>query len=165
MRLERRNSSAQILSWKDKARVKSTNRMRNFLARESALATGAFEALLCTNEGDVSEGTQSNVFAEVDGRVVTPGLDRGALAGVMRAIVLAELESAGRHPVESRLELADLARASEVFLTNTTGRVIPLVEVRGVVKALPGAAGQLSRELGERVRAREDAYRRSKGLA
>jgi branched-subunit amino acid aminotransferase/4-amino-4-deoxychorismate lyase len=144
--------------------VKSTNRMRNFLARESALQSGAFEALLCTHEGDVSEGTQSNVFARIDGRVVTPGLDRGALAGVMRGIVLAELESAGMHPLESRLEIEHLARASEVFLTNTSGRVIPLVEVRGVAKGLPGASGELARLLAERVRAREDAYRRTKGL-
>jgi len=142
--------------------VKSTQRARNFLAREAALASGAFEALLCTHERDVSEATQSNVFALVDGRVITPGLERGALAGIMRGEVLAALRASGRDVAETRLELADLARASEVFLTNTTGRVIPVIEVRGVARGLPGAAGELARELGARIRAREEEYRRSR---
>jgi branched-subunit amino acid aminotransferase/4-amino-4-deoxychorismate lyase len=142
--------------------VKSTNRLRNYLAREAALASGAFEALLCTHEGDVCEGTQSNVFARVDGRVVTPALERGALAGVMRGEVLSALRASGARVEEGRLETADLRRASEVFLTNTTGRVIPVVEVRGLARGLPGAAGECVRDLRPRIRAREEAYRRSR---
>jgi branched-subunit amino acid aminotransferase/4-amino-4-deoxychorismate lyase len=142
--------------------IKSTNRLRNFLAREAALAAGAFEALLCTHAGDVSEGTLSNVFAQIDGTVVTPGLDRGALSGVMRGEVLAELRACGREVAETVLEPEALARASEIFLTNTTGRVIPVLEVRDLVRGLPGAAGELARDLRQRIRAREQAYRRSR---
>lgn len=144
--------------------IKSTNRLRNFLAREAALAAGAFEALLCTDEGDVCEGTQSNVFARIDGRVVTPSLARGALAGVMRGVVLSELRVGGCAVEETKLDPEDLARASEVFLTNTTGRAIPVLEVRGLVAGLPGAAGELVRDLARRIRAREESYRRSRGL-
>jgi branched-subunit amino acid aminotransferase/4-amino-4-deoxychorismate lyase len=144
--------------------VKSTSRLRNFLAREAALASGAYEALLCTHEGDVCEGTQSNVFARIDGRVVTPSLDRGPLAGVMRGEVLAILRASGREVREARLDPFDLARASEVLLTNTTGRAIPVLEVRGVVSRLPGAEGELARELRARIAEREKTYRRSRGL-
>ena len=145
--------------------VKCTSRVRNVLAREAAMASGAFEALLCTNEGDVSEGTQSNVFARVDGRVVTPALERGALAGIMRAEVLSALRASGRDALEGRLEVADLARASEVFLTSTTGRVMPVIEVRNSVRGLPGAQGELARDLRARIAAREDEYRRSRAKA
>ena len=43
--------------------LKSTSRLRNVLAREAAAAAGAWEALMCTEEGDVVEGTISNLFA------------------------------------------------------------------------------------------------------
>lgn len=139
--------------------IKSTNRLRNVLAREAALREGAFEALLCTDEGDVCEGTLSNVFARVDGVTVTPGVERGCLPGIQRGHVLAELESMHEPARVGRLELHDLSRASEVFLTNTTGRVIPVVEVRGVAAGLPGPAGTLVSQLRERLRRREERYR------
>jgi branched-subunit amino acid aminotransferase/4-amino-4-deoxychorismate lyase len=145
--------------------VKCTSRVRNVLARERAMASGAFEALLCTHEGDVSEGTQSNVFAAVDGRVITPALERGALAGIMRAEVLAALRASGRDAIEDRLEPADLARASEVFLTSTTARVVPVLEVRDCVRGLPGARGELVRDLRRRIAVREDEYRRARESA
>src|SRR5262249_52989622 len=107
----------------------------------------------------------SNVFARIDGRVVTPALERGALAGIMRAEVLAALRASGREAIEGRLEPADLARASEVFLTSTTGRVMPVIEVRGCVRGLPGANAGLARALRARVAAREEEYRRSRESA
>src|SRR6185436_16107575 len=42
--------------------VKSTNRLRNVLAREEALARGAWDALIPTEQGDLSEGTFCNLF-------------------------------------------------------------------------------------------------------
>ena len=139
--------------------VKSTNRLRNVLAREAAQRAGAWEALLASDEGDVLEGTVSNVWALVDGVVVTPPEGRGALAGVMRGELLAELAGAGiAHRVE-RLDLADLARAAEVWLSNTTARVIPVLEVGGVVAGLPGPRGELARDLACRIREREARYR------
>ena len=129
------------------------------LAREAAQRAGAWEALLASDEGDVLEGTVSNVWALVDGLVVTPPEERGALAGVMRGELLAELSDAGIAHRVARLELADLARAAEVWLSNTTGRVIPVVEVQGVAARLPGPRGELARDLARRMRQREARYR------
>ncbi len=141
--------------------IKSTNRLHNVLAREAAQREGAFEALFCTEDGDVCEGTLSNVFAEVGGVIVTPAVERGCLPGIQRGHVLAELERMSRAAHVDRLEIKDLARASEVFLSNTTGRVIPVLEVRGIVARLPGGAGPRARELRERLRLREERYRAS----
>ena len=142
--------------------VKSTNRLRNVLAREAAVRAGAFEALLMNDEGDVSEGTFSNVFAAVGGAIVTPPVERGCLAGIVRGEILDELARARIAHREERLEVDALAAASEVFLSNTTGRVIPVVEVAGVRSGLPGSAGPLVRDLRERIRAREERYRSSR---
>lgn len=143
------------------AGVKSTNRLGYVLAREAAQRAGAFDALLCGAGNEVVEGTISNVFALVDGVVVTPGRERGCLAGTMRAAILDELARAGRPVAIGRLTLSDLSRASEAFLSNTTGRVIPIVEVGGVVRSLPGSAGALVQDLRARLAARAAAYRQS----
>jgi branched-subunit amino acid aminotransferase/4-amino-4-deoxychorismate lyase len=139
--------------------IKSTNRLRNVLSREAAQREGAFEALFCTDQGDVCEGTVSNVFAELDGVVVTPSVERGCLPGIQRGHILAELERLGTPARVDRLEVSDLARASEIFLSNTTGRVIPVLEVRGVVSGLPGGRGERTVMLRERLRLREERYR------
>ncbi len=139
--------------------IKSTNRLRNVLLRERAQRAGAFEALMCTREGDISEGTLSNVWAVVDGVLCTPSTDRGCLAGVMRGLILEALERDEPAPRVGRLELEELARASEVFLSNTTGRALPVVEVRGLVRGLPGSAGPVLRHVRERIRAQEASWK------
>jgi len=152
--------------------VKSTNRLRNVLAREEAQAHGAWEALLLNHDGDVSEGTISNLFVVAAGELCTPSTDRGCLAGIVRDKLLqtlgeAPLRLAGGRTVPvrvGRVEEAELAAADEVFLTNTSGRVLPVVAVRGLpgdaaTRALPGSAGPVARAVRERVAALEAAYR------
>lgn len=146
--------------------VKTTNRLRNVLALEEAQAAGAWEALLPTEEGDYSEGTVSNVFAVLDGRLTTPPLERGCLPGIMRQKVLdvaraAPLRVGGSDlGVETaRLERSALELADELFLTNTTGRVIPVRTVLGIEKIYPGSKGPLAIELGRRIGNLEASYR------
>jgi branched-subunit amino acid aminotransferase/4-amino-4-deoxychorismate lyase len=134
--------------------TKSTSRLRNVLSREAANAEGAFDALVLTAEGDISEGTISNVILVEGDRVITPSLDRGALAGVVRGELLAGLRAEAVPVEERRVEVAELAHCSEVFLTNSISRVAPVHTVLGVRSGLPGAAGPWA------IRAREIIARR-----
>jgi len=154
--------------------LKSTNRLRYVLAREEARERGAWEALLLNHEGDVAEGTVSNVFAVIGGELVTPSLDRGGLGGIVRGVILTELERAplvlaGRPPlalVEGRLELDRIAAADEIFLTNTTAGVIPVREVLGVggrPLEFPGASGAVTREARNRLSVAEERDRGARG--
>lgn len=136
--------------------LKSTNRLRNVLAREAAARAGAWEALLMTEEGDFTEGTISNLFCVLDGEVVTPPVGRGLLPGIVRGELIAELAARGESVAERELTKVDLGQASEVFLTNTSGRLIPVVSVLGVREGLPGAAGERWRELSGMFREREE---------
>jgi branched-subunit amino acid aminotransferase/4-amino-4-deoxychorismate lyase len=146
-------------------RVKSTNRLRNVLAREEAFARGAFEALLPTEEGDLSEGTQSNLFVLSGGRLATPSVERGCLAGIVRELVLGDLE---REPLAvplavGRVTPGDVERADEAFLTNTTGWVVPLVAVLGLRSGLPGGAGPVVREVRARIARLSARHRAERG--
>ena len=57
------------------AGLKTTSYAENVVALEWAHERGASEALLLNTAGYVCEGTGSNVFAVVDGQVVTPPLE------------------------------------------------------------------------------------------
>jgi len=117
------------------ARVKSLNYLDNILARREAAENGADDAILLNTRGRVAETTIANLFALIDGRVVTPSVAEGALPGIARGLILERLEVA-----ERPLTLAELRRAGEIVLTNSLG-VRPVVAVDGV--PLTGGDGLL----------------------
>lgn len=141
------------------AALKSTSRAAHVLARARAEASGAWEALLGTDEGDVAEGSASNVFVVRDGVAFTPPLDRGLLAGIVRDKLVHELGDGEVRIVEERVRPEDLSAADEVFLSSSLARILPVRAVRGVREDLPGAAGAVTRHLAERFRALEARYR------
>jgi branched-chain amino acid aminotransferase len=85
------------------------------------------------------EGTGTNVFVVVDGRLVTPTLGSGCLAGVTRALLLDVLPEAE----EADVPLGALDEASEAFLVSTAREVQPISHVDG--RALPSCPGPLTR--------------------
>lgn len=107
------------------ARIKSISYLDNVIARQEAAGYGADDALLLNTQGRLAESTISNLFLLIDGALLTPSVDEGALPGVVRADLIAKFRAE-----ETQLEVDDLGRADEAFLTNALG-VRPLVEVAG----------------------------------
>jgi 4-amino-4-deoxychorismate lyase len=60
---------------------------------------------------------------------VTPPIDRCAVAGVMRGIVLRECAALGLECEQRELTLAQLYAADEVFITNARIGVVPIRRV------------------------------------
>ncbi len=118
--------------------AKSTSYAENLLARRAALRDGADEALLCDSNGFLSEGTASNVFVVVDGRLCTPSLANGALGGMTRELLLEVT------PVEVRADITveQLRAAPEVFITSSTRGVHPVATIDAV--AVPSCPGPLT---------------------
>ncbi|MDK1473439.1 aminodeoxychorismate lyase [Streptomyces sp. 549] len=94
--------------------LKTTSYAENVVALARAREQGASEALLSNTSGRLCEGTGSNVFVVLDGRLCTPPVASGCLAGITRALV-AEWTGA----VETELPMDVLDRAEEVFLTSS----------------------------------------------
>ena len=100
---------------------------------------GGGEAIFGNLAGNLCEGTGSNIFIVLGGRLITPPLSSGCLAGVTRALVL---EWYGG--VEEDVPLEALSQAEEAFLTSTTRDVQPIRADDRTV--LPTAPGPISKE-------------------
>lgn len=134
------------------AGVKSTSYAENVLALAQAHDHGAGEALMGDTRGRLCEGTGSNVFVVVDGRLITPTLDTGCLPGVTRALVL-EWSSA----VEEDVPFESLKDAEEVFITSSTRDVQPVHRIDGRSLPAPGpVTGAVLAEFARRSQADVD---------
>ena len=119
------------------AGVKSISYGENVVALAYAHERGAGEAIFANLAGNLCEGTGTNVFVGIGGRLVTPPLSAGCLAGVTRDLLLEVAEV-----VEDDLPLSALAQADEAFLSSSTREVQPISAVDSV--ALPSAPGPLT---------------------
>jgi len=131
--------------------VKSLNYLTSVLASIEARRQGADEAVLLNAQGLIAECTADNLFLVSGGRVLTPAVASGALAGITRALVSRLLNEQGIECVESPLTPADAWTADELFLTGTGAEIVPVCEIDG--RPLP-----LARPVTERVRAAFAAY-------
>lgn len=125
--------------------LKTVNLLPNVLAKQAAVAAGAHEAIL-VRDGAVAEGSATNLFGVIDGRLYTAPRSNYILPGVTRAVVL-ELAQRLQIPVsEEPFFTTDVPRLSELFLTGTTNDVMPVVTLDGhpVGNGRPGPiAGRL----------------------
>lgn len=116
------------------AGVKSTSYAENVMALARAGAAGASEAIFANTAGNLCEGTGSNIFVGIGGRLVTPPLSAGPLAGITRELVLEVTDA-----VEDDLPLGALFDADEAFLTSSTRDVQAIRAVDGSpLSACPG---------------------------
>ncbi|REE94786.1 aminotransferase class IV [Thermomonospora umbrina] len=129
------------------AGLKTTSYADNVVALAYARQRGAGEAIFGNLAGNLCEGTGSNVFVVRDGRLITPPLSSGCLAGVTRELVL---EWCGGE--EADLPLAEFAEVQEAFLTSTTRDVQPIRAIDGT--ALPVAPGPVTAKAMETFAAR-----------
>jgi len=106
------------------AGVKSTSYAENVVALARAKEAGASEAIFPNTVGNLCEGTGTNIFVELGGRLVTPPLTAGCLAGVTRELVV---EATGCEEVD--VPIGHLLTTAEAFLTSSTRDVMPITRI------------------------------------
>jgi 4-amino-4-deoxychorismate lyase len=109
------------------AGIKHLNRLENVLA--AAESHEADEGLLMDTDGNVIEGTRSNLFLVVHGMLVTPDLSRCGVAGVQRDRVMSWAYRYNM-PLQVRdVSLDDVMNADEIFLVNSVIKLWPVREL------------------------------------
>lgn len=112
-------------------RVKHYSRLHFVLAdlQASDVDPGAMPVLTDV-WGNITESIVANIFAVIEGRLVTP--PRGlVLEGISRKTTLELAETMGLSCQERPLQAYDLYRADEVFLTSTPYCIMPVGHVDG----------------------------------
>jgi 4-amino-4-deoxychorismate lyase len=110
------------------AGLKHLNRLEQVMARAEWDDEYA-EGLMQDANGNVIEGTMSNVFALIDGRLWTPSLSQSGVAGVMRRFILERSADLGVETHEAPLSLEMLRHAQEVFVCNSLIGVWPVSRI------------------------------------
>ena len=125
--------------------IKSTSMLAQVLAKQSARAAGAFEAMM-HEDGLVTEGGSSNVWIVRDGTLCTRPTSSDILAGITRDVVLEIAHEAGV-PVRERAFTVTQARAAdECLMSSATSFVLPVTRIDDHTVA-DGAPGPVTMRL------------------
>ncbi len=104
----------------------------NSLAKSEAVWRGYDEAILLTDDGNISEGSGENIFLIEDGVISTPPQTDGILDGITRNTVM-ELarDVLGLRIEERTIPKSEVYVTDELFMTGTAAHVTPVLEVDG----------------------------------
>ncbi len=103
---------------------KVTSWLQNVFSLEQAHHRGFEEVVLLNERSEVAECTAANIYGVSKGKVMTPPLSSGCLAGVTRQVLREEIgPKAGMDIQEQPITTGDLYAADEVFITSTTREV------------------------------------------
>jgi len=145
---KRRGVRAKVASWR---RISSDSLiphakasgqyLNSVLAKIEASKAGYEEAILLDSHGFVCEGSGENIYAVIDGRIVTPPQTAGILDGINRKSVIQIAADLGMELVERDLARAELYLADEVFLSGTAAELVPVREIddHAIGSGEPGA--------------------------
>ncbi len=103
--------------------------LNSTLAKIEAREKNFFEALQLTINDEIAECASSNIFWVKGDKIYTPSLECGALNGVIRQVIM---ERSPYKIVEVKFKLKDLKKADEIFITNTSIKLLFVDEVEGL---------------------------------
>jgi len=132
-------------------RVKNYHWLDMVMALFQAYERGGESAVLVNAAGDVAEGPGFNVFAVVNGALITP--DSGVLEGISRRTMIEMARAAGLEVRIEPLPVATLRAADEVFLSSTGGGAIGVSQLDGVP-----VGGRAAGDFGPVTRRMQAAY-------
>lgn len=134
------------------AGIKHLSRIENVLASSEWQDKDIAEGLMCNMQGEVIEGTMTNIFAVIDNNLHTPELSDCGIAGTMRARVIEAAVELGIKVNERIIKLDELYKADELFICNS---ILNIVAVRQLANHLYAAPGAVTRRLAAVSRDRE----------
>lgn len=112
---------------------KTANYLLNVLAKLYASKNEFDDCLYLNDDGRICESSISNVFWIEKGKIYTPPLTEGPVAGVMRRHLIKELEYSENPVIEKELHVEKLYDAEEIFLTNAIRGIIPVKSFSGKI--------------------------------
>jgi branched-chain amino acid aminotransferase len=117
-------SSQRLPAGDPLAHFKTSNKLKQILARSEADVLGANEALLLNTNGHVVEASSSNLFWIQQQRICTPDIGAGILPGVTREAVYEIARNLGCAIGEAEITPQRLTETDGVFLSVTSAGIV-----------------------------------------
>ncbi len=148
------NSAAKLGGLQEQ--IKSANYLSQILARKQAEDQSSVDGIMINEQGEVCDGTISNIFLVKDGKLSTPAVNGYVLAGVTRQAILELASQTSTVCKEKTIVPEEVLQADEVFLTNTGWEILPVTRVDGKTVGY-GQPGPLTQALRQKFRKCVDA--------
>lgn len=101
------------------AGIKHMNRLEQVMARAEWSSQDIHEGIMMDNNGNVIEGTMSNIFLVKDNILYTPSIESCGVEGILRNIVKTLAAVNNIQCIETTLQQEDVYAADEIFVTNS----------------------------------------------
>jgi branched-subunit amino acid aminotransferase/4-amino-4-deoxychorismate lyase len=105
------------------ANVKSCNYLEKITALEEAIRRGFDEAAQTNERGEIASACMANIFWLAEGKLFTPSLATGCLAGTTREFTMENSSC-----IENEIGLESLRKADAIFLTSAGIGVVQVSE-------------------------------------
>ena len=110
--------------------IKTTQLLPNVLAKTLANKNNAYESIFIDDEGYVTEGSSSNIWAlNKENQLITRNLDGKILSGITRNSISLFAKKNNITVVEKKFTQIELYNAKEVFLTSASSFIMPIVQI------------------------------------
>ena len=127
--------------------IKTTQLLPNVLAKTLANKNNAYECIFIDDEGYVTEGSSSNIWAlNKENQLITRNLDGKILSGITRNSISLFAKKNNITVVEKKFTQIELYNAKEVFLTSASSFIMPIVQIDDQ-NINQGLVGNISLEL------------------
>lgn len=108
--------------------AKTLNMLRSYLYYTKANEFGHYDMLFLDNKSNILEGSRTNFFVIKGTTLTTPPKEK-VLEGVTRQTVIATAKKSGFTIKEEDIPLSKLKNYDGAFLTCTSAKIIPLVQI------------------------------------
>ncbi len=119
------------------------------LIKLEAQANGFVEAIALTTDGHVSEGSGQNLFAVIDGTIITPPIEGSNLQGVTRNSVFQIAEDLDIPVRDTVMPREMLYAADELFFSGTATEIAPIRSIDRLTVG-EGRAGPVTKRIQDR---------------
>ncbi len=112
--------------------VKMLNQRLRLSVDAELKRSGAYEALLVNRDGEITEGSRSNVFFISDEGQIFTAPDGAVLQGITRRYVVRLIVEEGLSLRYEAVRETDIGRFRSAFITGTSPMVLPVRSIGGV---------------------------------
>jgi protein-lysine N-methyltransferase EEF2KMT len=112
------------------SKIHHCNLINNILPKIQANLANAADAVMLDLDGFVAETNATNIFMVKNGKLITPD-STACLPGITRNTIIVLGPKLGIQTYETKISLAELHTADEVFTTGTMGELTPVRAIDG----------------------------------